>query len=136
MGKVELRGATAMPMTPKQQTILSKYRRRLQTVFDDALATMTEPGHARNWFVPYLREVLAAYNELRAKTVNGKRLSSVFSKNPRHAIQKLIGKTSNRDRKTRSRWAAALVAAYNAGVSPEKLGPWLRRGGGVSGRAR
>jgi hypothetical protein len=125
-----------MTMTQKQKEHLSEYRRRLKTAFADALAKMTEPGHARNWFVPYLCKVLATYNESRTKTVDGKRLSSVISKNPRRAIRKLIGKTSNRDRKTRSRWAGALVGAYSAGVSPEKLGPWLRQGGGVSGRAR
>ena len=125
-----------MPMTQKQKETLSKYRRRLQTVFNDALATMTETGHARTWFVPYLAEVLAAYIEARTKKVEGKRLSSVISKNSRRAIRKLINKSSNRDRKTRSRWAAAVDAAFSAGVTPEKLGPWLRDGGGVSGRAR
>jgi hypothetical protein len=123
-------------MTPKQKAILSKYRRRLKTAFADALTTMTEPGHQRDWFVSYLSDVLATCNELRAKTVNGKRLSSLLSKSPSGVIRRLIRNTCNRDRKTRSRWAAALVAAYNAGVSPEKLGPWLRQGGGVSGRAR
>jgi len=52
------------------------------------------------------------------------------------AIQKLIAKSSNRDRKTRSRWAAALDNAYKAGIPPEKLERWFRDGGGVSGRAR
>lgn len=123
-------------MTPRQKEILLKYRSRLKSNFADALATMTEPGHARTWFVPYLCAVLATYNELKGKTVNGKRLSSLISKSSAGAIRKLIGKTCNRDRKTRSRWAAAVDAAYNAGVTPEKLGPWLRQGGGVSGRAR
>jgi hypothetical protein len=123
-------------MTPKQKETLSKYRGRLKTAFAHALATMTEPGHARNWFVPYLSEVLATYNEIRTKSVDGKRLSSVVSKSSRRAIRKLISKSSNRDRKTRSRWAAALDAAYKAGVPPEKLGRWFRQGGGLSGRAR
>jgi hypothetical protein len=122
-------------MTRKQRARLSKYRRQLETVFADGLTEMSEPGHARIWFVPYLRAVLATYIESRTRTVNGKRLSSLLSKNPRRAIRKLIKDTSNRDRKTISRWAAALDAAFSAGVSPEKLGPWLRRGGGVSGRA-
>lgn len=124
-----------MPMTPKQKENLSEYRRKLKLAFTDALATMTEPGRARNWLYSYLREVLAAYLETTTRNVDGKRLSSVISKNPRRAIQKLIAKSSNRDRKTRSRWAAALDNAYKAGVPPEKLERWFRNGGGVSGRA-
>src|SRR5450759_788312 len=115
-----------MPMTQRQKEILSKYRHQLKTVFADGVTKMSEPGHARTWFVTYLRAVLATYIDSRTRTVNGKRLSSVLSKNPRRAIQKLIKNTSNRDRKTRSRWAAALDAAYGAGVPPEKLERWFR----------
>ena len=125
-----------MPKTQKQREILTEYYRRLKKTFSSALATMTEPGHNRTWLIPYLADVLAAYLETKNKKVDGKRLSSVISKNPRRAIQKLIAKSSNRDRKTRSRWAAALDNAYKTGVPPEKLESWFRRGGGVSGRAR
>ena len=125
-----------MPMTPRQKEILSKYRHQLKTVFADGVTKMSEPGHARTWFVTYLRAVLATYIDSRTRTVNGKRLSSVLSKNPRRAIQKLIKNTSNRDRKTRSRWAVALDAAYNADVQPDQLERWFRDGGGVSGRVR
>ena len=124
-----------MGATAKQQARLSKYHHQLEVVFADGLKKMSEPGHARTWFVPYLRAVLATYIQTRTRTVNGKRLSSLISRSPRGAFQKLIKNTSNRDRKTRSRWAAALDAAYNAGVQPNQLERWLRLGGGVSGRA-
>ena len=125
-----------MSKTRRQEKILSKYRRRLKTAFADGVIKMSKPGHARTWFIPYLRSVLATYIESRARTVNGKRLSSLISKSSRGALRNLIGETCNRDRKTRSRWATALDAAYNAGVQPDQLERWLRRGGGVSGRAR
>ena len=58
-----------MPMTPRQKEILSKYRHQLKTVFADGVTKMSEPGHARTWFVPYLRAVLATYIDSRTRTV-------------------------------------------------------------------
>jgi hypothetical protein len=100
----------------------------------DAAAAAITPGKARTWFVPYLAAVLKAYQELTTKLVDGKALSKAVAKDPRTAFFKLL-KSSKRDPKTRSRWAAALAHAYESGISPERLAKWLKRGGGVAGRA-
>jgi len=123
-------------MTPKQTEILAKHRSRLQTSFADALTALTTPGQARGWFIRYLGDILATYTKLRARRVNGSRLSNVVAKGSRGAIKKLINKTCNRDRRTKSRWAAAVHAAYKAGIAPDEFADWLAKGGGVSGRAR
>jgi hypothetical protein len=84
--------------------------------------------------VPYLAAVLKAYRKLTTHSVDGKALSKAVAKDPRNALFKLL-KTSKRDSRTRSRWAAALVHADASGVSPEQLSKWLKKGGGVAGRA-
>ncbi len=121
-------------MTPAQRQALRPYRKKLQQALAEAAATATTPGNARTWFVPYLAAVLTTYRKLTRQSVNGKTLSKAVAKNPRNAFFKLL-KSSNRDPKTRSRWAAALVHAYESNVSPEQLSKWLKKGGGVSGRA-
>lgn len=121
-------------MTPAQKKALRPYRKKLQQAFAKAAATATTPGKARTWFVPYLAAVLKAYQKLATHSVDGKALSKAVAKHPRNAVFKLL-RTSKRDSRTRSRWAAALVHAHKSGVSPEELPKWLRKGGGVAGRA-
>jgi hypothetical protein len=121
-------------MTPAQKKALRPYREKLQQTFAEAAATATTPGQARTWFVPYLVAVLKVYQELTTQTVDGRALSRALAKNPRDAFFKLL-KTSKRDSKTRSRWAAALANGYASGVSPKDLPRWLKKGGGAAGRA-
>jgi hypothetical protein len=122
-------------MTPAKKKVLSRYRKKLRLALAEAAPTATTPGKARTWFVPYLAAVLRVYRKLTSQTVEGRVLSRALAKNPRDAIFKLL-KTSKRDSKTRSRWAAALANAHKSDVSPEELAKWLKKGGGVAGRAR
>jgi hypothetical protein len=121
-------------MTPTQKKALRPYRKKLQQALAEAAATATTPGQARTWFVPYLAAVLRVYRKLTTQTVDGCTLSRAVAKHPRNAFFKLL-RTSKRDSRTRSRWAAALVHAHKSGVSPKELPKWLRKGGGVAGRA-
>jgi hypothetical protein len=122
-------------MTPARRRALRLQRRKLEKAFAEAAAAATTPGKARTWFVPYLAAVLRVYRKLTTQIVDGRALSSALPKNPRDAIFKLL-KTSKRNSKTRSRWAAALANAHKSDVSPEELPKWLKKGGGVAGRAR
>lgn len=122
-------------MTPARRQALRSYRKKLEKAFAEAAAAATTPGKARTWFVPYLAALLRVYRKLTTQTVDGRALSRALGKNPRDAFFKLL-KTSNRDPKTRSRWAAALANAHKSDVSPEDLPKWLKQDGGVAGRAR
>ena len=122
-------------MTRAQKQVLHRYRKKLRQALAEAATTATTPGKARSWFVPYLAAVLRVYRKLTTQTVDGRALSRALAKNPRDALSKLL-KTSKRDSKTRSRWAAALANAHKSDVSPEELPQWLKKGGGVAGRAR
>jgi hypothetical protein len=121
-------------MTRAQRQALRGYRKKLRQTFAEAALIAITPGQARTWFVPYLVTVLKAYQELTTKSVDGKRLSNAVAKDPRSAFFRLL-RSSKRDSKTRSRWAAALLHAHKSGVSPEDLPKWLKKGGGVAGRA-
>ncbi len=121
-------------MTPAQRKALRPYRKKLEQALADSAAAATNPGNARTWFVPYLSAVLKVYRKLTTISVDGKALSRAVAKDPRNAFFKLL-KTSKRDSKTRSRWAATLAHAYKSGISPERLPKWLKKGGGVAGRA-
>ena len=121
-------------MTPAQKQALRPYRKKLQQALAQAAATATTPGEARTWFVPFLVAVLKAYQELTTKSVDGKRLSKAVAKQSRDAFFKLL-KSSKRDPKTRSRWAAVLANAHKSDISPEQFPKWLKKGGGAAGRA-
>jgi hypothetical protein len=121
-------------MTPAQKKALRPYRKKLRQAFAEAAATATTSGKARTWFVPYLAAVLKTYRQLMTHSVDGKALSKVVAKDPRNAFFKLL-KSSKRDSKTRSRWAAVLANAHKSDISPEQFPKWLKKGGGVAGRA-
>lgn len=110
-------------MTPAQKQALGPYRKKMRQDFADAAAGATTPGGARTWFVPYLATVLKVYGKLTTKSVDGKALSKALAKDPRTAFFRLL-RSSKRNSKTRSRWAAALVHAYKTGVSPDELPKW------------
>jgi hypothetical protein len=122
-------------MTPARRQALRSHRRKLEKAFAEAAAAATTPGKGKTWFVPYFVAVLRVYRKLTIQIVDDRALSSALGKNPKDAFIKLL-KTSKRDPKMRSRWAAALANAYKSNVSPEELTKWLKKGGGVSGRAR
>jgi hypothetical protein len=122
-------------MTPAQKRALRPYRKQLKLAFAEAAANATKPGRARNWFVPFLANVLDVYRRLGSEVVDGRSLRRALSKDPKAALRRLL-RVSKRDVKTLSRWAAALVNAVQSKISPEDLPKWLSRSGGVSGRAR
>ena len=121
-------------MTPAQKKALRRHRKQLREALANAAVAATTPGKARTWFVTYLATVLEVYGQLTAQFVDGKALSKVVAKDPRVAFFKLL-KTSGRDSRTRSRWAAALAHAHGSGISSKRLASWLKKGGGVAGRA-
>ncbi len=121
-------------MTPAQKAAIRPYRKQLKQAFAEAAPTAATPGKARTWFVPYLAAVLKIYRKFTTQTVDGRPLSKALAKRSRDAFFKLL-KSSNRDPKTRSRWAAVLTNAHQSGVSPEEFPIWLKKGGGAAGRA-
>lgn len=121
-------------MTREQKNALRPYRKELKQAFAEAALIAATPGEARTWFVPYLAAVLKVYLKLTTETVDGRPLSKVLAKQTRDAFSRLL-KSSNRDPKTRSRWAAVLTNAHNSGISPKQFSVWLKKGGGAAGRA-
>jgi hypothetical protein len=122
-------------MRDARKRTLHPFRRRIKKVVRRSLRNATAQGNARTWFVPILVETLAVFLDLQRITFRRRRLSRVLGKRPREVLYALL-KVSRRDRKTRSRWAAALANAVASGISPGDLAEWLRKGGGVSGRAK
>lgn len=123
-------------MTGEQKAHLKAVKEHLQAEFEAALETMSEPGSSRTWFLPYLCELLRAYNKLRETKISGKRLTKAIGSSHRERFLKLIKRTTNRDPKTCSRWAAAMANAIKEGIDPDDLEDWLKDGGGIAGRAR
>jgi len=121
-------------MTPAQKRAIRPYRKQLKKAFAKAAPAAATPGKARTWFVPYLAAVLKTYGELTTQTVDGRPLSRALARQSRAAFFKLL-KSSNRDPKTRSRWAAVLANAHKSGISPKEFPIWLEKGGGAAGRA-
>jgi hypothetical protein len=121
-------------MTPAQKRAIRPHRKQLKQTFAEAAATAATPGKARTWFVPYLAAVLKTYSKLTTQTVDGRPLSKTLAKQSRDAFFKLL-KSSNRDPKTRSRWAAVLANAHKSDISPEQFPIWLKKGGGAASRA-
>jgi hypothetical protein len=64
-----------------------------------------------------------------------KQLSRLLGSNMRDRFRELLRRSSNRDGKTRHRWACALENARKEKVKPKQLRRWLARGKGLSGRA-
>jgi hypothetical protein len=121
-------------MTPAQKRAMRPYRKQLKQAFAEAAPTAATPGKARTWFVPYLVAVFRTYRKLTTQIVDGRPLSKVLAKQSRDAFFKLL-KSSKRDPKTRSRWAAVLANAHKSDISPEQFPIWLKKGGGAAGRA-
>ena len=121
-------------MTRAQKQALRPYRKQLKQTFAEAAPTAATSGKARTWFVPYLAAVLKVYRKLTTLTVDGRPLSRALAKQNRDAFFKLL-KSSKRDSKTRSRWAAVLANAHNSDISPEQFPILLKKGGGAAGRA-
>lgn len=120
----------------RRNVIITAAVLNLQKVFTNCVRSATIEGRARTWQVPYLQAVQETFEDLRQQRVGGVRVSQDLAASRLGAILALIKQSSNRDRRTRSRWAAAVHAAHRAGISPSELPKWLSDGGGVSGRAR
>jgi len=121
-------------MTPAHKQALRPYRKKLERAFSEAAAAATTPGKQRTWYVSFLQSVLQTYDSLTTHMVEGRPLSRALARDPRHAFYKLL-KVSGRDPKTRSRWAAVLLHAWQLGIQPKDLPRWLEQGGGAAGRA-
>jgi len=122
-------------MTKEQKQALQPVLEALKKSFASAQKRLTSPGHGRDWFVPYLCEVLRSYHELRKIRVGSVKLIRALGSTRRKRLSRLIKRTSNRDPKMRSRWATALTNALEDKVKAQDLEDWLKAGGGISGRA-
>ncbi len=122
-------------MTKEQKEALRPVLEELQESFASAQKRLTSPGRGRDWFVPYLCDVLRSYYGLRKTTVGGVKLIRALGSNRRKRLSRLIERTSNRDPKMRSRWAGALTNAVDEKVEAKDIEDWLKVGGGISGRA-
>jgi hypothetical protein len=60
--------------TEKQIRALAKLKKRLEQAFQSAQGELKKPGNGRNWFVPYLVEVVASYYSARKRTIDGVKL--------------------------------------------------------------
>jgi hypothetical protein len=123
-------------VTEDQRVAIAAVAKELRSAFERAKEAMSSPGNARNWFMPYFRALLRAYYKLRKRSIGGSKLLTEIADDCRGQLLKLIERTTDRDPKTRSRWAAALANAIEAKVKPKKLRAWLKQGGGIAGRAK
>jgi hypothetical protein len=124
-------------LTPSQKQQLRQVRDHLRQAFETALTAMMMPGQTRDWAVRFLAEVLKVYTELRETRIDGAYLHRLLAPGGgrRERLSKLLKKTTNRDSKTRSRWAGVLAKADKANVDPSALAGWLKDGGGIAGRS-
>jgi hypothetical protein len=123
-------------LTKEQRKALARIRKRLTASFELALKRMSKAGKARTWMIPYLQDMLVEYRRARRKIIDGARLTSVLGHHRHDFFAILLRRTSNRDARTRSRWASAMKNAVKNKVRPADLKGWLEDGGGISGRAK
>jgi len=105
---------------------MSRCQNRVTEKFNNAITNTARVGKARTWFVPVLKMALRSYYDLHG---------SCGGIGSRELLGMLLSGI-DRDRRTKSRWVAALYAAVKGGVRPKDLRDWLKQGGGVSGRSR
>jgi hypothetical protein len=122
-------------MTSSQKAKIAKIEARLRDLFEDAKQSMTKPGRTRGWFLPFLESLLKNYYRLRKTRIDGVRLTNLLGPNPRERFLAILAECTDRDPKTRSRWAAAMANAVKNKVKSRELRVWLANGGGVAGRS-
>ena len=108
---------------------------KLRAKFKAAIADMQQPGHDRDWMDPFLKELLRAYRKLRRTKIGGVRVYLALGSTRRSRVAELIRRTTNRDRRTRSRWAGVIARALRKKVKASELRDWLDDGGGIAGRS-
>jgi hypothetical protein len=123
-------------LTKKQRKALARIQDRLTASFARSLKRMSKAGNARTWMMPYLKKMLAEYRRAREKIIDRVSLTSVLGHHRHDFFAILLRLTSNRDARTRSRWASAMKNAVKNKVRPADLKSWLKGGGGISGRAK
>jgi hypothetical protein len=133
-GKEDKMSNTAL--TKKQRKALARVQNRLTTSFKRSLKRMSKAGNARSWMMPYLKDMLAQYRRARKKIIDGSPLTSVLGHHRHDFFAILLRQTSDRDTKTRGRWASAMKNAVKSKIRPADLKGWLNGGGGISGRAK
>jgi hypothetical protein len=121
-------------MNRTQQRAFEDHIETLRGSFQKARASAGTSGQSRDWFVPYLADVLQVYRSARNQLIGGRSLRKAIAKSRRAVFHRLL-ETAARDSKTKSRWAAALSQAVYEKVKPAQLATWLTKGGGVAGRA-
>jgi hypothetical protein len=124
------------PLTKEQRKALARIRKRLTTSFELALKRMSQAGKARTWMIPYLKDMLVEYRRARQKIIDGASLTSVIGHHRHDFFAILLRRTSNRDARTRSRWASTMKNAVKNKVRPADFESWLKDGGGISGRTK
>jgi hypothetical protein len=123
-------------LTKKQRKALARVEKRLTASFERCLKRMSKAGNARTWMIPYLKKLLAQYRRARKQIIDGARLTSVLGHHRHDFFAILLRQTSDRDTKTRGRWASAMKNAVKSKIRPADLEGWLNGGGGISGRAK
>jgi len=124
------------PLTKGQKKALARVQKRLTASFARSLKRISKAGNARTWMMPYLKKMLAEYRRARQKIIDGASLTSVLGHHRHDFFAILLRRTSNRDARTRSRWASAMKNAVKNNVRPADLKGWLKDGGRISGRAK
>ena len=123
-------------LTKEQRKALARVQKRLTASFERSLKRMSKAGNARTWMMPYLNKMLAQYRRARKKIIDGAPLTSVLGHHRHDFFAILLRRTSDRDAKTRNRWASAMKNAVKSKIRPADLEGWLKDGGGISGRAK
>jgi hypothetical protein len=123
-------------LTKEQRKALARVEKRLTASFERSLKRVSKAGNARSWMMPYLKKMLAQYRRARTKIIDGAPLTSVLGHHRHDFFAILLKRTSNRDARTRSRWASTMKNAVKSKIRPADLEGWLKDGGGISGRAK
>ena len=117
-------------LTKEQRKALARVEKRLTASFERSLKRVSKAGNARSWMM------LAQYRRARTKIIDGAPLTSVLGHHRHDFFTILLRRTSDRDARTRSRWASAMKNAVKSKIRPADLEGWLKDGGGISGRAK
>jgi hypothetical protein len=123
-------------LTREQRKALARIQKRLKKSFKRALKRVRKTGRARTWPYPFLKNLLREYRRARKKIVDGASLTSIVGAHKHDFFAVMLQQTTDRDGKTRSRWSSAMKNAAKNKIRPSDLEAWLKKGGGISGRAK
>jgi hypothetical protein len=119
-------------MRKKQAEALKPFIDDLKQTFAKQLV---QAGHTKEWAYDYAAALVATYQRIRRVRIAGKRLTRALGRTKQAILLALVSLSTDRDAKVRNRWATAARFAIIDQIAPDQVPRWLRRGGGLAGRA-